>query len=300
MKGENLKKLNVGGQAVIEGVMMRSPNYWAIAVRKPDGNIEVKKDKLKLLSEKTKFFKLPIIRGFMMLLSALVLGIKALNFSANVAMEEEEDDISDWHIYLTIIIAFGVGILVFFLAPLYITKLFNFKSYFVFNVVDGVIRIIFFLIYLAVISFFKDIKRVFEYHGAEHKAIYTYEKGEELNINNAKKYTTLHPRCGTSFLIIVFIISIFVFSLIPKSSPFWIKAVSRIVFIPLIAGISYEALKLSDKFKENFFVKILIMPGLWLQKITTKEPDDTQLEVAIVALKEVLNSEKEAQNDKKA
>ncbi len=290
--------MNVGGQAVIEGVMMRSPNFWAIAVRKPDGDIEIKKDKLKMLSEKTKFFKLPIIRGFLMLISALVLGIKALNFSANVALEEEEEEISDWHIYLTIAFAFGVGILFFFLLPLYLTKLLNFKSYFMFNLVDGVIRIIFFLIYLGFISFFKDIKRVFQYHGAEHKVIYAYEQGEELNVENAKKYTTLHPRCGTSFLIIVFIISIFVFSLIPKTSPFWIKALSRIVLIPLIAGISYEALKLSDKFKDNFLVKLFILPGLWLQKITTKEPDETQIEVALAALKEVLNSEKEVDNVK--
>ena len=150
--------MNVGGQAVIEGVMMRSPNFWAIAVRKPDGDIEIKKDKLKMLSEKTKFFKLPIIRGFLMLISALVLGIKALNFSANVALEEEEEEVSDWHIYLTIAFALGVGILFFFLLPLYLTKLLNFKSYFMFNLVDGVIRIIFFLIYLGFISFFKDIK----------------------------------------------------------------------------------------------------------------------------------------------
>ena len=292
------KKLNVGGQAVIEGVMMRSPNFWAIAVRKPDGSIELKKDRLKLLSEKTKFFKLPIIRGFLMLISALVLGIKALNFSANVALEEEEEEVSDWHIYLTIIVAFGIGILFFFLLPLYLTKLMNFKSYFMFNLVDGVIRIVFFLIYLAFISFFKDIKRVFQYHGAEHKVIYAYEKGEDLKVENAKKFTTLHPRCGTSFLIIVFIISIFVFSLIPKTSPFWIKALSRVVLIPLIAGISYEALKLSDKFKDNFLVKLLILPGLWLQKITTKEPDESQIEVALAALNEVLTSEKEVNNDK--
>ncbi len=292
------KKLNVGGQAVIEGVMMRSPNFWAIAVRKPDGSIELKKDRLKLLSEKTKFFKLPIIRGFLMLISALVLGIKALNFSANVALEEEEEEVSDWHIYLTIIAAFGIGILFFFLLPLYLTKLMNFKSYFMFNLVDGVIRIVFFLIYLAFISFFKDIKRVFQYHGAEHKVIYAYENGEDLKVENAKKFTTLHPRCGTSFLIIVFIISIFVFSLIPKTSPFWIKALSRVVLIPLIAGISYEALKLSDKFKDNFLVKLLILPGLWLQKITTKEPDESQIEVALAALNEVLTSEKEVNNAK--
>lgn len=217
--------MNVGGQAVIEGVMMRSPNFWAIAVRKPDGRVEVKKEKLNLLSESSKFFKLPVIRGILMLISALVLGIKALNFSANVALEEEDDkkEISDLHIYLTIAFAFGVAIIFFFLLPLYLTKLLNFKSYFLFNLVDGIIRIAFFLGYIGFISLFKDVRRIFQYHGAEHKAIYTYEMGEDLTIDNAEKYTTLHPRCGTSFLIIVFIISIFIFSLIPKTSPFYIR-----------------------------------------------------------------------------
>ena len=294
--------MNVGGQAVIEGVMMRSPNFWAIAVRKPDGNIEIKKEKLNFLSEKSKFFNLPVIRGVLMLISALVLGIKALNFSANVALEDEEEkkEISDFQIYLTIAFAFGVAILFFFLLPLYLTKLLNFKSYFVFNVVDGIIRIIFFLGYIGFISLFKDIKRIFQYHGAEHKAIYTYEMGEDLTVDNAEKYPTLHPRCGTSFLIIVFIISIFIFSLIPKTSPFYIKALSRVVLIPLIAGISYEALKLSSKYKDNFFIKIFVLPGLWLQKITTKEPDKAQLEVALTALKEVLELEKGVKDAKKA
>jgi len=287
------KKLNVGGQAVIEGVMMRSPNYWAVAVRKPNGEIEVKKDKLKALSEKTKFFKMPIIRGVIMLISALVLGIKALNYSASVAFEdEEEENMPDWQIYLTIGFAFAIAIAVFFVLPLYLTKLMNFKSYFTFNIVDGVIRIVFFLAYVYFISFFKDIKRVFQYHGAEHKVIYNYEEKGTLNIDEAMKYPTLHPRCGTSFLIIVLLISILVFSMVPKSSPFYVKVLSRVVFIPLIAGISYEILKLSAKYKDNFLVKLFILPGLWLQKITTKEPDKSQVEVAIKALEEVLILEK--------
>ncbi len=285
------KKLDVGGQAVIEGVMLRSPHYWAVAVRKPDGEIEVKKDKLNLLSEKNKLFKLPIVRGVIMLLSALVLGIKALNFSANVAYDEEEE-MGDWAIYGTIGFAFAIAIAVFFVLPLYITKIFNFQSYFVFNIVDGIIRIIFFLLYVYAISFMDDIKRIFQYHGAEHKVIYSYEEDESVTVDSAKKYSTLHPRCGTSFLIIVLLISILIFSLVPKSSPFYVKLLSRIVLIPLIAGLSYEALKLSAKYKDNIFIKLFIKPGLWLQKITTKEPDESQIEVALAALKAVLQLEK--------
>jgi uncharacterized protein YqhQ len=270
---------------------MRSPNYWAVAVRKPDGGIEVKNDKLQLLSEKHKLGKMPVIRGVLMLVSALVLGIKALNFSANVAYDEEEE-MSDWAIYGTITLAFAIAIGVFFVLPLFLTKLLNFKSYFVFNLVDGVIRIFFFLAYVYAISKFKDIRRIFEYHGAEHKVIYSYEENDELSVDNAKNFSTLHPRCGTSFLIIVLLISIVIFSLVPKTSPFYIKALSRIVFIPLIAGLSYEALKLSAKFKDNFIVNLFIKPGLWLQKITTKEPDEEQLEVALTALSTVLDLEK--------
>ena len=295
----NTKKLNVGGQAVIEGVMMRSPNYWAVAVRKPDGGIEVKKDKLQLLSEKHKLGKMPVIRGVLMLVSALVLGIKALNFSANVAYDEEEE-MSDWAIYGTITLAFAIAIGVFFLLPLFLTKLCNFQSYFMFNVVDGIIRIIFFLGYVYIISKFKDIKRIFEYHGAEHKVIYSYEEDKSLSVENAKKYSTLHPRCGTSFLIIVLLISILIFSAVPKTSPFYIKALSRIVFIPLIAGLSYEVLKLSAKFKDNFLVNLFIKPGLWLQKITTSEPDEKQIEVALAALESVLNLEKGEKDASKA
>ena len=293
------KKLNVGGQAVIEGVMMRSPNFWAVAVRKPDGDIEVKKEKLKVLSETNKFSKLPIIRGVLMLISALVLGIRALNFSSNVAFDEDEE-MSDWAIYGTITLAFLIAIAVFFVLPLFLTNLFKFKSYFIFNLVDGVIRIGFFLLYIYFISFMKDIKRIFQYHGAEHKVIYNYEEDDDLSVEKARKFSTLHPRCGTSFLIIVFLISILVFSLVPKSSPFYIKVLSRIFFIPLIAGISYETLKLSAKYKDNFLVKLFIKPGLWLQKITTREPDEKQIEVALEALNAVLNLEKGEVNASKA
>lgn len=292
------EKKNIGGQAVIEGVMMRAPNKFVIAVRQPDGTIAVKRDDIKL--DSNKILKKPIIRGLIGLYDALVLGIKALNFSAEKAMPEEFEKngkTSKMETLFSIFLGIALGILLFLYLPLQITelskKLFPIveHSFLVFNLVDGVLRIIFFVIYLLIISQMKDIKRVFSYHGAEHKCIYAYEAGKELTVENARCMSRFHPRCGTSFLLIVLIVSIFVFSLIPKDSHFLIKFGSRIIFMPLIAGISYEILKLSGKHAGNVIVKILIAPGLWLQKITTREPDDAMLEVAMVSIKEALRKD---------
>ena len=292
------EKKNIGGQAVIEGVMMRAPNKFVIAVRQPDGTIAVKRDDIKL--DSNKILKKPIIRGLIGLYDALVLGIKALNFSAEKAMPEEFEKngkTSKMETFFSIFLGIALGILLFLYLPLQITelskKLFPIveHSFLVFNLVDGVLRIIFFVIYLLIISQMKDIKRVFSYHGAEHKCIYAYEAGKELTVENARCMSRFHPRCGTSFLLIVLIVSIFVFSLIPKDSHFLIKFGSRIIFMPLIAGISYEILKLSGKHAGNVIVKILITPGLWLQKITTREPDDAMLEVAMVSIKEALRKD---------
>ena len=292
------EKKNIGGQAVIEGVMMCAPNKFVIAVRQPDGTIAVKRDDIKL--DSNKILKKPIIRGLIGLYDALVLGIKALNFSAEKAMPEEFEKngkASKMETFFSIFLGIALGILLFLYLPLQITelskKLFPIveHSFLVFNLVDGVLRIIFFVIYLLIISQMKDIKRVFSYHGAEHKCIYAYEAGKELTVENARCMSRFHPRCGTSFLLIVLIVSIFVFSLIPKDSHFLIKFGSRIIFMPLIAGISYEILKLSGKHAGNVIVKILIAPGLWLQKITTREPDDAMLEVAMVSIKEALRKD---------
>lgn len=292
------EKKNIGGQAVIEGVMMRAPNKFVIAVRQPDGTIAVKRDDIKL--DSNRILKKPIIRGLIGLYDALVLGIKALNFSAEKAMPEEFEKngkTSKMETFFSIFLGIALGILLFLYLPLQITelskKLFPIveHSFLVFNLVDGVLRIIFFVIYLLIISQMKDIKRVFSYHGAEHKCIYAYEAGKELTVENARCMSRFHPRCGTSFLLIVLIVSIFVFSLIPKDSHFLIKFGSRIIFMPLIAGISYEILKLSGKHAGNVIVKILIAPGLWLQKITTREPDDAMLEVAMVSIKEALRKD---------
>jgi len=298
-----MEKINVGGQAVIEGVMMRAPRSVAIAVRRPNGEITVKREMVVPLSERYPLVKLPILRGAVALFSSLVIGIKALNFSANEAMTEEEKEgakaagdksggeLSSWAMAGTMAVAFGFGICLFFLFPLYLTKLMTpiiGTNNIVFNLVDGVIRVVVFLLYIWGISRMSDIQRVFQYHGAEHKSIFAFEAGEELNVENVRRYSRLHPRCGTSFLLIVMLVSIAVFSLIPKLWPFYLKAGSRVVLLPLIAGISYEFLKWSAKNDSHPLVRLIIAPGLALQRMTTREPDDAQLEVAIRSMNEAL------------
>ncbi len=292
-----MSKINIGGQAVIEGVLMRAPRSLAIAVRRPGGEIVVKKEEVIPLSERFPIVKLPVVRGAVALFSSLITGIKALNFSANEAMVEEEkegddkQELSSWAMAGTMAVAFGFGILLFFILPLYLTKLLTpliGSSNIVFNLVDGVIRVGVFLLYIFAISRMNDIQRVFQYHGAEHKSIFAFEAGDELTVENVRKYSCLHPRCGTSFLLIVMLVSIVVFSLIPKLWPFYLKAGSRIVLLPLIAGLSYELLKWSAKNDQSPIVKLLIAPGLGLQRLTTREPDDSQLEVAIRSMEEAL------------
>ena len=295
-----MDRINIGGQAVLEGVMMRAPRAMAIAVRRPGGEIVVKREPMPPLSERYPIVKLPILRGAVALFTSLVLGIKALNFSANEAMVEEEDgtgevkkeELTSWALAGTMIVAFAFGIGLFFFLPLYLTKLLVpliGDNNIVFNLVDGLIRVAVFLLYIWSIARMKDIQRVFQYHGAEHKTIFAFENGEMLSLDNVKKYSRLHPRCGTSFLLIVMLVSIGVFSLIPKAWPFAWKALSRVVLLPLIAGISYEFLKWSAKHDQHPLVKLVIAPGLALQRLTTREPDDDQLEVAIRSVQEALD-----------
>ncbi len=286
---------NIGGQAVIEGVMMKGKNGWTVAVRNPKGEILVKKESLSALP---KILRLPILRGFIALFHALFIGIKAIEFSAGKAYEEEEGKpLSPSSIVFTITIAVLLGIGLFILLPLYATKLLGLfvesvsRSSFFFNLVDGVIRVFVFLVYIVSVGMWKEMRRIFEYHGAEHKVIHAYESGRDLTVANIKAHSPLHPRCGTSFLLIVMIISILVFSCIPQDWSFILKFLSRLVLIPFIAGISYEFLKLSAKMEHNPLIGILIQPGLLLQRLTTREPDDSQIEVAVRALEEVLSLE---------
>lgn len=302
-----MDKISVGGQAVIEGVMMRAPRSVAIAVRRPDGEIVVKSNEWIPFSVRFPIFKRIILRGAVAMVESLIIGIKALNFSANEAMTEDEkekekekkdnngkeggSELSSWAMAGTMSIAFGFGICLFFLFPLYLTKLLTpviGDNNIVFNLVDGVIRVVVFLLYIWAISRMEDIQRVFQYHGAEHKSIFAFEDGVALTVENVRKYSRLHPRCGTSFLLIVMLVSIAVFSVIPKLWPFYLKAGSRVILLPLIAGISYEFLKWSAKNDNHPLVKMVITPGLALQRLTTREPDDSQLEVAIRAMNEAL------------
>ncbi len=293
--------------------MMRTPYAYAVAVRRADGSVDVKREAVTRLSGLWKPLSWPVIRGFAVLLQSLVLGLRTLNFSFNVAMSDLEPDKEKTNesdkggdflpILLSMVAAAAVAVFLFILAPLGITTWL--KGYFpsiqnwvVFNLVDGVFRVLFFLAYILFISRMRDIRRVFQYHGAEHKVVYTWEAREDLTVENARKKSTLHPRCGTSFLLFVMVVSIAVFSVFKfhafwaisvfKVHAFWAIFLSRVVLIPLIAGLSYELIRLSAPRCQRGIFRIVVMPGLALQRITTKEPSDDQLEVAIIALKEAL------------
>ena len=355
------KEIIVGGQAVIEGVMMRSPNSYAVSVRRPDGTIATKAERLPKLSEKYPFLKIPILRGSVVLIHSMILGVQALNFSASVAFEDAEKEGKDTtklavaaktgafaatshavdeqklektsEMQTTLAMAgsivFGLGfsVFLFVVLPLLITNfLFVYfgwenapevllsqaatqpwyldawhwlRAYMKpvrpslsFNVVDGIIRMVFFVAYIFIMTLIKDIRRVFEYHGAEHKTVYAWEAGDELTVANVKRYPRQHPRCGTSFLMLVMLVSIIVFSIVAFDS-LLLNLISRIALVPLIAGISYEIIKLAGRKEAGAFFSFITRPGIWLQNLTTKEPSDDQLEVAIHALQESLKLEPE-------
>jgi uncharacterized protein YqhQ len=296
------EKLSIGGQAVLEGVMMRSPHAFTVAVRKggkPDAEIAVLKETIRPIGERFPLLKKAVLRGSVALFEALWLGVRALNFSANESIESEDgkkEEIGPLAMAGTMIVALAFALGLFLALPLLLTYLLgtqysSFKGNVLFNLTDGAIRVGLFLGYVSGISFMKDIRRVFEYHGAEHKVIGAFEAGEPLTVENARKYTCIHPRCGTSFLMVVMVLSIMLFSMIPGSWPLWAKAVSRIVLMPLIAGLSYEFIKYSAKKRGSKIVEALILPGLLLQRLTTREPSDDQLEVAIKAMDEALAME---------
>jgi len=298
--------MNIGGQAVIEGVMMSSPHYYAIALRLKDGEIIVKKESKSKWAEKLFFSKFPLLRGVFVLFDTLVIGIKSLTYSADIFSREnvEKDSTrgaeklksNPWMLAGMVVFSLVVGLFLFFVLPLGITEylrreVLRFESPFLFNLVDGAIRISIFLLYILAISFLKDIQKLFQYHGAEHKAAYAYEVGNELKIENTRKHTILHPRCGTSFLLVVMVLAVFVFSFF-KPTTILGKFLMRLALLPFIAGIAYETIKVLARFRTHTLVKFLIAPNLWLQRLTTREPSDGQIEVALVALKGVLEAEK--------
>ncbi len=304
---ENAKPTSIGGQAVIEGIMMKGPNDLAIAVRKPDNEIVIKKEALKGIS-RSSAAKLPVVRGVIALIDSMILGVRCLTYSAEFFEEEEPlkkskfeqwfenklgDKANDVAIYFSVFIAIAMAMLIFIILPTVVTSFLKAKinSHILLNGVEGLFRILLFIGYVLLISRMKDIQRVFEYHGAEHKTIHCFESGKPLTVENARQFTSLHPRCGTSFLLIVMVISIILFSLVGWPNPI-VRILSRFALMPIVAGLSYEIIRWAGRSKSKL-VCMISYPGLMLQKLTTREPDDSQLEVAIAAMNSVLTNDEE-------
>jgi len=308
----------VGGQAVIEGVMMRSPNSVVIAVRKQDNSIKVHAKKHKSIIQRYKVLNIPIVRGIVGLIEMMGIGMTAINFSANESIEEEEEikakeesqenekkstltKIFEGGMFaFSIVLALSVSIFMFKFIPLWLTTLLDgqfsyiHENYIVFNLIDGITKLSIFLVYIYILSLVPSFRRIFEYHGAEHKSIFTYEKHLELSVHNAKPQSRFHPRCGTSFILIVFVLSILVYMFVPKQEILWQNLALRVAALPLIAGLAYEFLKFSAKYRESKWINPFVAPGLALQRITTKDPTDSQLEVGLKSLKEALEIENAA------
>jgi uncharacterized protein YqhQ len=290
----------VGGQAVLEGVMMRGVSTWAVAVRNPEGQVELSSEALVPWARRHRLWRVPVIRGVVALGESLKIGFRALAISANAQMEEDEEgekeEIGGWVWGLTIVLSMALAIGLFFVVPVGLTSLIKDQlgSPFLFWLIEGLLRTGIFIAYIAVISRLPDLRRVFEYHGAEHKTISCYEAEDELVPARAKLYSRLHPRCGTSFLLIVMVLAIFVFAPIGLPAWYWLLA-SRILGIPLIAGLSYEVIKWAGRNRRKRWVRAVMWPGLMLQNLTTREPDEEQLAVAIAALEKVLAEEKPAE-----
>ncbi len=328
------EKISVGGQAVIEGVMMRSPKLVATAVRRPAGDITVRKKPFVSLSKRKRLLGLPVLRGAIILIETLSLGLSALTYSAEEAMSEEgaggsgegqrgervegqgnerkgnpekqsqggteekqdrrqgkgkkpSSTVTTASLIGTVILSLGIAFVLFFYLPLFVAERVGIQSGFWFNVVDGAVRLSVFVLYICLVGLWGEMKKLYQYHGAEHKSIHTFEAGEELTVENAMRHTTLHARCGTSFLLMVVVISLLVFIALGKPET-WGERGLRFLFVPLIAGIAFEFTKLSGKYAGRPWAGVLIRPGLWLQKITTREPTREQVEVALKALREVL------------
>ena len=282
------KEFYYGGQAVIEGVMLRGQKTVVTAVRRPGGGLAM--DVRPLSAIYTGWMRrAPLIRGIIVLIEAMVLGIKTLLYSASVSLEEEEEKISGGYFLVIVIISLALSVGLFFVAPLLLTKLLDpyIGSSLVFHLIEGLIRLTIFIAYLGLVSLIPDMKRVFAYHGAEHKVINAYEDGAPLEVDAARGYKTAHVRCGTSFLFAVLIIAIVLFALIGRPS-IWLMVLSRVLLIPVIAGLGYEVIYFGGRHRNNRLVRAILAPGLWMQSLTTREPDDSQLEVALAALNKLV------------
>jgi uncharacterized protein YqhQ len=293
--------MNVGGQAVLEGVMMRGPSNWAVAVRKPDGDIAEVHQSIKSPMARHRIFRLPVLRGVIALGESLAIGFRALAISANYQAQGESKEGKDGEAVATELtraqlifafaIAIGFAVLLFKVSPALLTNWIGIKRTGWFVLVEGLIRVTIFVLYLSLISLFPDLRRVFQYHAAEHKAINAYEAGEELTPQTVQRYSQIHPRCGTAFLLWVMVIAIFVFAFFGRPVWYWLIA-TRILLLPVIAGIAYELIRFAGKHQGNRALMTLLAPGLWLQRLTTRDPSLDQIEVSIRALKEVLHLEK--------
>jgi len=289
------KNFYYGGQAVIEGVMMRGRTSMAIAVRKPSGGIQVKEDEVGSITRRFPILKWPLIRGVVALIEALVIGMNALSYSASIFTEEEEEQLGAKEIALTIVVAILLSVGLFIALPALVIRLVQayISSDILLNLTEGLIKITFFLGYVVIISFMPDIRRVFEYHGAEHKSINCYEAGKELTVENIRSHSRLHRRCGTSFIVIVLIVSILVFSFFGRPQ-YLQRVLLHLALMPLVAGIAYEFIRLAGRKDAPRLFAVLSLPGVWTQYITTREPDDQQIEVAIRSLGAVLDHDQDS------
>ncbi len=293
------KNASYGGQAVLDGVMMKSKDFISVSVRNENDEIVNETYKFNNFMSRHKFWRIPFIRGIANMAEMLATGMDALTRSVNMHIEEEEEKMSFWHMFFTIIVSVGIALALFKLLPLSVasllTKWLNISSGFLFNLIDALFKIIILIAYILVISLMSDIKALFMYHGAEHKSVYCWEKFKDikhLTVKNAKKFSTLHPRCGTSFLLFVVFFSLLIYMLIPFGTSFWVNYLYRLMLLPLIIAVSYEFLKLTAKNTDSFIMKILMQPGLLMQKLTTSEPTNPQLEVALDSLKHVIEKQK--------
>ncbi len=273
----------VGGQAVLEGVMMRAPHSYCVAVRKPDGELVTEEQSIPRMSEKYPIFKYPILRGLGTLGQAMTLGFRALKFSMNAALDDgqQKEEISSGMMSANVVLSIGFFVVMYKFVPLFLASRIA-STRLGINMLDGVIRIGIFLTFLFLLSRMKDIRRVFEYHGAEHKVVFNFESGKPVTVENAQKFVTFHPRCGTSFLLVLMVIAMIVYAFLPIDN-FWLKLAARIALLPFIVGLSYELIRFAAK-RQGTLMGLLTAPGLWLQRVTTKPPDDNQAAVAIHAL----------------
>jgi len=295
LSGTKQVPLLIGGQAVMEGVMMKSRHHLATAVRKQGGKISLRHRRERSFAERTGISKIPFVRGMVILFETMIIGFRELNWSANEALGEEEEKLTGWEIFLTLTFSIILALALFKLLPLFLATLITKKAAggnWMLNLLDGGIKFLIFIGYIITIGQFKDVKRLFQYHGAEHKSVNCYEDGKKLTPHNAKRFTKKQARCGTTFVVYVFVLSIFLYLFIPFGSGFWMKYLLRIALLPLIAGIVYEWVRVAGKYyKKSGLVRIISAPGMAVQALTTREPDFRQLEVAIAALQQVIREE---------